>query len=159
MKNWYLLLMLVSFGCDWKNERKVSLEDSYWVSNRFDLYETDSATGIKPIYGSGKLLYFTKGNEARTLIRDFYWKNDSLFWGGEPGFIQRTGSYQIHNGKIVLDQKLVEKTFLLPYESIGMAIKDSLQLIGDRRLVTKNDTLEQVTRVSKELKKLIEQEW
>lgn len=159
MKNWYLLLTLVSFGCDSKNEKKVLLEDSYWVSSRLGSYETDSATGIKPNYGSGKLIYFYEGSEARTLVRDFYWENDSLFWGGEPGLIRRTGTYQVKDGKVILAQKLVEKTFLLPYETIGMAVNDSLQLVGGKMLVTKNDTLVQITRVSKELEQLLEQEW
>lgn len=159
MKNWYYLLTLVLFGCERESEKNVFLEDSYWVSSRLNFYKTDSSTGISPNYGSGKLIYFYEGNKARTLVRDFYWKNDSLYWGGEPGLIRRTGTYHINNGKVFLDQKLVEKTFLLPNESIGIATTDSLKIVGANMLITRNDTLVQVARMSKELKKLIEQEW
>ena len=130
--------------------------EKYWISKTLDDYPVDSALGGgQTIYGSGHLIVLDSNSQSMSLGADFYWENDSLYHGGEPGMTLKMGRWQLNDGFVTLYQKLVLKTFMLSGEVIGQSEVDTITLKGNGQLIYKYDTLIPLLKQSNELELLL----
>jgi len=151
------ILLLVSIGCS-RREPDQFMDNAvvgYWVSHKLIPYEIDARLGGgQTKYGSGYLLRLDKDGQAVSLGGDFYWDNDSLFQGGEPGITLKIGKWRIENGVVYLDQILSLKSVMLISDRIGQPELDTIRLVNNKILVRKLDTLIYVKNPSRELDSL-----
>ena len=126
--------------------------ERYWISKHLDYYSVDTAIGGgKTIYGSAFLLRLDSNGQATSLGADFYWKNDSLYQGGEPGMTVKTGSWHRSDQTLALKQALVVKTIMRAGDRIGQLELDTIYIEANGLFLRKSDTLVPVTKPSTEL--------
>lgn len=88
MKYILIVLLFIYAGCSHPDkgnliDHKIS---GYWVSRHLEPYAMDASLGGgQTLYGSGYLLVLDSNNKMASLGADYYWNNDSLYQGGEPG--------------------------------------------------------------------------
>ena len=160
----YLIVILICFfascsqGKDSNNEP--GLKNVYWVSKYFEYYEIDSSVGNEKLfYSSALLLKLDSNKKVNFLSSNFYWNNDSLYLGSEPGRIMKSGSWELKDNEIVLHQNLLYKERMLTGDSVGQPESDTLKLEGDSLLIYKNDTLIPLTKPSQGLLNMMNKEW
>ncbi len=128
----------------------------YWVSKSLEPYVIDSALGGgHTMYGSGFLLRIDTNRQVAYLGADFYWENDSLYQGGEPGITLKYGNWKQRDKTLLLQQKLLAKDIMLTSDRIGQLELDSVKIQGDSILIYRRDTLVPVITPSKELEALL----
>lgn len=128
----------------------------YWISKHFEYYDIDSLFGGgQTMYGSAFLLRLENSGQVASLGADFYWKNDSLYQGGEPGMTVRIGNWLQRNQNLILNQKLVARTIMLTSDRIGQLEVDTITLQGDSLLIRRSDTLIPVKKPSMEIDLLL----
>lgn len=115
--------------------------------------------GGKTVYGSAYLIRLDTNHKVNFLTADFYWKDDSLYLGGEPGIMMKSGDWDIKGSNLLLSQKLVAKTFLMPNDHIGQAEVDTFKISKDGTLTYKGDTLLPLKKPSSELKSFLDRNW
>lgn len=141
---------------DTRDQRDLALT-GYWVSKHLEPYSIDSAFGGgKTTYGSGYLLKLGYNGQATSLGADFYWENDSLYQGGEPGLTLKIGDWKKEHQSLLLKQRLASKTIMLISDRIGQLETDSITVLSDSSMIRKQDTLIFVTKPSDDLKQFIE---
>ena len=129
----------------------------YWLSKNLEHYAIDPTLGGgQTIYGSGYLLKLDSTGEVTSLGADFRWENDSLYQGGEPGMTLRIGEWHQKDQSLLLNQKLISKTFMLTNERIGQLEADSVSVQSDSILIHRQDTLILVKKPSKELEEFVQ---
>ena len=60
--------------------------------------------GGKTIYGSAYLIRLDSNHKVNFLTADLYWKDDSLYLGGEPGIIMKSGNWNVEDSNVLLLQ-------------------------------------------------------
>jgi hypothetical protein len=160
----YLIVIAIFFVTACTQYRKpyneTSFKSPYWISKVFDYYEIDSALGGgKTIYGSASLIRLDSNHKVNLLTADFYWKDDSLYLGGEPGIIMKSGTWNVKDTNVLLSQKLIQKTFKFTGERIGQVESDTLKIPADSILRYNSDTLIPLNKPSSELKAFMERDW
>lgn len=129
----------------------------YWVSKHLEPYSIDPALGGgKTTYGSGYLLKLESNGQVTSLGADFYWENDSLYQGGEPGMTLKIGKWIKEKQGLLLYQRLASKTIMLTSDRIGQQETDTISVLSDSSMVHKQDTLVFVKRPSNDLEQFIE---
>jgi hypothetical protein len=147
--------LLILFGCLGIPQKYPTLKSNYWISEKFDYYPKDSITGIELMYGSAYFLNLNSNQEVRFLSGDFYWKNDSLYQGGEPGITLKAGNWKVKDSLLILSQKLIERTIMRISDTIGQIETDTLRFVGDSIIIYRRSRLVPVKKVSKELKEFM----
>jgi hypothetical protein len=129
----------------------------YWISKNLEPYSVDSAFGGgKTIYGAGYLLKLDTNGQAVSLGADFYWKDDSLYKGGEPGMTLKIGNWHKEENILLLNQRLASRTFMRTGDRIGQIETDSVNVFVGRNLIHGQDTLISVKKLSIDLKEFVE---
>ena len=162
MRNIFYIFLFVVGACKQNNivTKKIMLVSQYWVSDSLQHYLLDSTQGGgKTLYGSAYLLYLNSNKTANFLSADFYWKNESLYLGGEPGMTMRTGRWVLTDSQLSINQKIIYKTFKFPDDSLGVFDTDSLKINGDSILLYKGNRLVPLNKISSELKTLMISDW
>jgi hypothetical protein len=160
MRSYFLIIVYVALcvSCRHNEVSDTSTQEvcGYWVSEDLDHYEMDPSLGSgKTAYGGGRLLYLGLNRECKSLSGDYYWENDSLYKGGEPGITIRAGTWEKKNRTVFLNQRLVFKTFMLTGTKVGDISLDSIHYIHPNSLFYLGDTLIRVTNISQELKTIV----
>lgn len=95
----------------------------------------------------------------KLLSGDFYWQNDTLYKGGEPGITLKAGKWNLVNSGFVFTDTLLHKTFRLPDESIGRTERVFATRVNDSMFIYENDTLIPVSNLSADLKAFMNSSW
>ncbi len=148
--------ILLLLGCSGILEGNSTLKSKYWISEKFDYYPKDSITGIELMYGSAYFLDLDSNQQVRFLSGDFYWRNDSLYHGGEPGFTLKAGNWEVKDSLLILRERLIEKTIMRVGDTIGQLEIDTLTFRGDSVINYRDNKLIPAKNVSQELKNFIE---
>ena len=129
-----------------------------WVNKdlKFDTLRLDTSSMI--VHGSGTILYFDTTGTFKSFGNDLYTNKDSLIWG-EPGIELNYGKWKTTADKIIVDKRLVERTFLLPDQKIGMQRVDTFQIVGDTLVGNDNSKFIPVKLVSKEIRDFLNRDW
>jgi hypothetical protein len=152
-----LPLCLVSCIQTETKHQEITPLQRYWISKHLASYTIDSALGGgQTMYGSGFLLRIDSTRQVAYLGADFYWKNDSLYQGGEPGMTLKFGNWRRRNQTLMLHQKLLAKDIMLTSDKIGQLELDSVRIEGESFLIRNRDTLIPVKTPSKELEMLLD---
>ena len=150
------IAFVTCFQSGTKNQRS-NIFPGYWVSKNLGHYSVDSSLGGgQTIYGSGYLLKLDSNGQATSLGADFYWKNDSLFQGGEPGITLKIGNWESRGQLLLLQQKLISKSFILPSDRIGRSEVDTVFLEPNSSMIYGQDTLILVKKPSRELQLFVD---
>ncbi len=141
---------------DTKTQKDQALT-GYWVSKHLESYSIDSALGGGlTMYGSGYFLKLDSNGWVTSFGADFYWDNDSLYQGGEPGITLKIGDWRREHKSLLLNQRLASKTIMLTSDRIGQLETDSVKVLSDSLLIHKQDTLILVKKPSRDLEQFIE---
>jgi hypothetical protein len=129
-----------------------------WVDKdlKFDTLSLDTTSMI--VHGSGTILYFDTTAIFKSFANDLYTNNDSLTWG-EPGIELNYGKWKKSADKIIVDKQLVERTFLMPDQKIGMKQVDTFHIVGDTLVRNNKSKFIAVKLVSKEIRDFLNQDW
>jgi hypothetical protein len=128
----------------------------YWVSKHLEPYSIDPALGGgKTTYGSGYLLKLDSNGQVTSLGADFYWENDSLYQGGEPGMTLKIGDWKKEQQSLILKQRLASKTIMLTSDRFGQPEADTISVLSDSSMIHRQDTLVFVKKPSTDLKQFI----
>lgn len=123
---------------------------------RFDTARLDNM--VMSIHGSGIILSFDTAAIFKSFSNEFYTDNDTLFWG-EPGIEMFYGKWHIEGDNLIVDKELIEKTILLPSQSIGTKQVDTFRIIGDTLVRNDGTKYRPFNLVSKEIKDLLNRDW
>ncbi|RYE28863.1 MAG: hypothetical protein EOP48_33080, partial [Sphingobacteriales bacterium] len=153
----YLLIIVYLASCVSCRHNEASKTSAlevcgYWVSQYLDQYEMDPSVGSgKTVYGGGRLLYLNLNGECKSLSGGYYWENDSLYKGGEPGTTIRAGTWEKRDRTVFLNQRLVFKTFMLTGTKVGDIGLDTIHYKQPNSLIYLADTLVRVKNISQDL--------
>lgn len=153
--SFFLLLAPIVLVCCTPTELKQQEDLPFqrlWISKHLIPYRIDDG---KTMYGSGYLLRLEPDSSAALLGADFYWKNDSLYQGGEPGRMVKTGTWNRRNQTLLLNLKLLEAGMKLPGIEIGQLQLDTLRMLNKNLFLYKEDTLIPVTKLSRRLEEML----
>jgi hypothetical protein len=137
----------------------VELKSNYWFSDSLQPYILNPATGERTIYGSAVLLYLDEKQNIKLLSGDFYWQNDTLYKGGEPGITLKVGKWNFIDSGFVFTDTLLHKTFRLPGDSIGRTGKVFATRINESMFIYENDTLVPISNLSADLMTFMHRNW
>lgn len=128
-----LLILTVTFlSCNNNASDKLRLKSNVWVNHdlKFDTTYADGDSSLYSIYGSGTLLLLDTNHTVKTFTNTFINHNDSIAWG-EPGVILTQGNWKEEGTNIIATHSLIDKTFILPSDTIGQVNVDKYVLKGD----------------------------
>jgi len=157
LKYYYFILFTLLLACSHQSEfQNITSKSTFWISENLDYYSIDSIFGSgKTIYGSGYLLSFSPDQKVNFLTADFYWKNDSLYQGGEPGIIMKSGEWSIKDSTLLLNERLLEKSIMMLSDTIGEVQKDTFQIENDTLISYKRNKLIPLKKGSEQLKDFV----
>ena len=159
MRHLIYIILLFFIACqDSSVEVSKIATKTLWVNKdlKFDTLRLDTTSMI--VHGSGTILYFDTTGTFKSFGNDLYINNDSLTWG-EPGIELNYGKWTTTAERIIVDRQLVERTFLLPDQKIGMKQVDTFHVIGDTLIRNSKSKFIAVKLVSKEIRDFLNRDW
>lgn len=159
MRQFAFILITVFIAC---NDSLVDVSKAatktLWVNKDLQIDTLRLDTTFMSVHAQGTILSFDTSGIFKSFANDFYINNDSLNWG-EPGIELNYGYWRIAGDRIIVDKQLVERTFLMPGQKLGMKQVDTFHFVNDTLVVNSKTKYTAVTLLSTEIRDFLNRDW